>query len=482
MKRTYLELSQAVGAHKFYEVIVDGKKLKIRYGRIGTDGTKSEKEFASEEAAEKEANKKINAKKKKGYADAVMGVRKKRAISRRSIPSGGGGGSSSRKPSKPQKSAPVLWKFDSGSAAFGIYIDDDHCWVGNEAGRVFKLDHDGQVINQYQLPNGVKCIIADQDWIYVGCDDGNVYDLTGKVARIAYEINENIDIYWLDISNGLLGVSDRSGNVTTINHEDEEQWTKKSKGTAGWMVRCDEEGKVYHGHSGGVTCYNGANGEKHWHQATKGSVLFGWRMENTVLTGSGSSHLELFDNEGKRLGEMKADRAVYSCASSPNNDFIFGGDSSAHVYCFDKDEKRLWKLATTCGSAYSMQYHNEKLYIVTTHGTLTCIDASETAIKEAQEGKVPEAVKIAAPKAVKVVQTEVVETVATNNANGIIVKCVKVGSKLRVRVLSDGFKKDWNVQFPKNLRAEGAEFVVDELRESSGGFYRVYGNIYRLGG
>ncbi|MBF6140420.1 hypothetical protein [Nocardia farcinica] len=30
----------------------------------------------------------------------------------------------------------------------------------------------------------------------------------------------------------------------------------------------------------------------------------------------------------------------------------------------------LRKLATGCGSAYSMQYHDEKLYFVTTNGTL----------------------------------------------------------------------------------------------------------------
>lgn len=470
MTKTYLELSQDTGAaHKFYEVIVDGTNLTIRYGRIGTDGTKTSKDFATADAAEKEANKKIKAKKSKGYAEAVMGQRKKRAISRRAITS----------VKSTAKKSPVLWKFNSGSAAFGIYIDDKFCWLGNEDGNVYKLNHSGEVVNQYKLPDGVKCIIADNDWIYVGCDDGNVYDLTGKLPRKAYEIREDVDIYWLDINNGLLGVSDSAGGVTVIDYDDEEQWSKVSKGTGGWMVRCDDNGRVYQGHSNGVTCYDGQNGRNLWSKQTTGSVLFGWRTGDTVLSGSGSGWLELFDKDGNKLKSMKGDGAIYSCAASENNEFFFGGDSSSSVYCFDKDGNRLWKLGTTCGSAYSMQYHKEKLYIVTTHGTLTCIDASADAIKKAQEGELPQVKDIKAPeKKVAVANTDILEE-AEANAQGVLLKCTKEGGKLRVRPISPGYEASWNVQFPKNLRKEGTTYLVDEIRESGqGGFYRVFGDIF----
>ena len=469
MRKVYLELSQDDGvSHKFYEVIVEGTQMTIRYGRIGTDGTKSTKNFASEEAANKEADKKIKAKQRKGYEEAVMGVRKKRAITRRSI-------SSTRSTAK---KAPVLWKFNSGSGAFGIYIDKEHCWVGNEAGSVFKLNHQGEVLQQFQLPDGVKCIIADKEWIYAGCDDGNVYDLTGKLPRVAYAISDHIDIYWLDINNGLLGVSDAAGGITVINYEDEEQWNKKSSGSAGWMVRCDEVGRVFHGHSKGVSCYYGWDGNNIWNQSTKGSVLFGWRTDDTVLTGSSSAWLELFDKDGKELVKMKGDNAFFSCAAAPNNEFLFGGDSSSSVYCYDKEGTRLWKLATTCGSAYSMQYFEEKVYIVTTNGALTCIDASPEAIEKAQQGEVPEHIDIKAPKKIAVVDSTVLEE-APSSATGVLLKCIKEGSKLRVRVLSDGYEKDWNVQFPKNLRQEGTQYLVDAIRPAANGsFYRVLGNIY----
>jgi hypothetical protein len=56
--------------------------------------------------------------------------------------------------------------------------------------------------------------------------------------------------------------------------------------------------------------------------------------------------------------------------------------------------------------------------------------------------------------------------------------CVKEGSHLRIRVLSEGYQPTWNVQFPNELRREGAKYWVSEVRESSrGGFYRAYGDI-----
>lgn len=62
-----------------------------------------------------------------------------------------------------------------------------------------------------------------------------------------------------------------------------------------------------------------------------------------------------------------------------------------------------------------------------------------------------------------------------------MVECFQDGSQVRVRPLSEGFDRTWNVQFPKELREPGARFVVQELRESArGGFYRAHGAIRRL--
>ncbi|MBD1937639.1 WGR domain-containing protein [Microcoleus sp. FACHB-68] len=469
-EKTYLELSETDGgSHKFYEVTINHTQVTIRYGRIGDAGQTQTKTYPSVEKAKADATKKINEKLKKGYEPAIEGVRQKRSVTRREVAS----------QSSTAKQAPVIWKFASGSSAFGIFIDAEHCWVGNQNGKVFALDQNGQVLNQFKLPDGVKCLVADDIWIYAGCDDGNVYDLNGKIPRVAYQIDENVDIYWLDIKDGFLGVSDANGGVTTVDHEDESQWTRLSQGSDGWMVRCDGAG-VYHGHSNGVTMYDAKEGRMLWHQKTAGVVLFGWQEASAVYAGTSDKKVYSFSKQGEVRTVYKCDAAVYSCATAEDGKYVFAGDNSSSIYCFNQAGERLWKLGSGCGSALSMQFFGNCIYIVTTDGSLACIDASEIAIKAAQAGTVPETVTIKAPKTEGAAPSNTLET-TSNTDQGVIVECFREGGKLRVRAVSPGYNSTWNVQFPKNIRNEGERYLVQEVRESAhGGFYRAYGDIKKL--
>jgi predicted DNA-binding WGR domain protein/outer membrane protein assembly factor BamB len=468
--KTYLELSEDGGkSHKFYEVIVDDKNLSIRFGRIGDKGQSKTQSFPSVEKARAEAQKKIAEKTKKGYAAAIIGQRQKRSVTRREIVS----------TRSTAQQAPVIWKFASGERAFGIFVDEARCWIGNEGGSIYSLDHDGRVLTQFRLPEGVKCIVADDEWLYAGCDDGNVYDLGGKTPRVAYKIADNIDIFWLDIKDGVLGVSDGTGGIAVVNHEDESQWQKKSNGSAGWMVRCDELG-VYHGHSGGVTMYDWEDGSQIWHKKTQGSVLFGWQEESMVFASTSLSKVHRFNKRGGDERVYACDDQVFSCAAAEDGKYVFAGDNSSSVYCFDEAGERLWKLGTGCGSACSMQFFRDRLYIVTTDGVLAVIDASEAAIEAAKAGTVPKAKELQAPKPVAASDSTVVEE--THDVDdGVVVECYKDGNELRIRPVSSGYQRSWNVQFPKDIRVEGHRYVVDELRESArGGFYRIHGGIRRL--
>ncbi|MDY7012579.1 MAG: reverse transcriptase domain-containing protein [Cyanobacteriota bacterium] len=72
-------------------------------------------------------------------------------------------------------------------------------------------------------------------------------------------------------------------------------------------------------------------------------------------------------------------------------------------------------------------------------------------------------------------------TPEASTLRGIIVECYKQGSKLKVRTVSPGYDSSWNVQFPRNLRQEGARYFVEELREDArGGFYRASGKIDKI--
>ncbi|MCZ4096848.1 WGR domain-containing protein [Streptomyces sp. SID13666] len=472
---TYLELSQDDGgAHKFYEVTVDGTTVSVRYGRIGAGGQHQVSTFPTAEKAKAAAAKKIGEKVRKGYAPAVAGQRAARAVTRRQVTSA---------PSTARATAPVLWRFRTGASAFGIHIDEDRCWVGNQRGDVYTLGHDGEVLARFSLPDGVKCLVADDFWIYAGCDDGKVYDLSSKVPFAAYEIADDVDIFWLDIHEGVLNVADRNGGLTVIDHEDEFQWSRQSAGSSAWMVRADDRA-VFHGHNQGVTAYAADGSGELWHTRTTGNVLFGWQEDTAVYAGTGRRVVErLSKGTGRIEATYACDTAVYSCATSQGGQYVFAGDSASSVYCFDADGTRLWKLGTGGGSALSMQYRDEKLYIVTTDGSLACIDASAAAIAAAQTGTVPVARDVKEAAALPTYTPAA--TVATVSAvpapgTGIVVECVQVGGRLRVHVVSDGFEPTWHVQFPRSMRQIGARYVVDALHTSSGGFYRVRGEIKQL--
>lgn len=468
---TYLELSEdGGGSHKFYEVTVSGTRVTITYGRIGEAGQTKVTGFPTEAKAQAAAAKKISEKTRKGYAPAVRGVRQRRPITRRAI-------ASSRSTAR---QAPVLWRFDTGAAAFGIFVDAERCWVGNQRGDVYTVTHSGTVTNRFRLPDGVKCIVADDFWIYAGSDDGRVYDLSGKVPRAAYEIAADVDIYWLDIHDGVLGVSDRAGRITTIDYEDEFQWARTGRGQAAWMVRCDADA-VYHGHSNGVARYDASDGSLVWENKAAGDVLFGWQERHSVYAGTaGHTVHRLAKGDGRTEAVYRCDGYVYSCATSPGGRHVFAGDNHSSVYCFDASGERLWKLGTGCGSALSMQFLDDRLYIVTTDGTLACIDADETAIAAAREGTVPQPLDVKAAATLAPVEPSVTVETTTFTGDGVVVECLREGERLRVRVASPGYEA-WNVQFPKDIREAGARYLVEGVRPSGrGGFYRAYGEIRRL--
>ncbi|WP_399092587.1 WGR domain-containing protein [Streptomyces sp. BBFR2] len=470
---TYLELSQeGGGAHKFYEVTVSGTEVAVRYGRIGAAGQSQRSSFPTAEKARAAAAKKIGEKVRKGYAPAVQGQRAARPVTRRQVTS---------TPSTARAVAPVLWRFRTGSAAFGIHVDADRCWVGNQNGDVHTLGHDGEVLARYQLPAGVKCLVADDFWIYAGCDDGSVYDLSSKLPFAAYDIAPDVDIFWLDIREGILNVADRDGGLTVIDHEDEYQWSRRSSGSAAWMVRRDDRA-VFHGHSGGVTAYAADGSREMWHAPTRGAVLFGWQEEGSVYAGTDRRVVQrLAKRDGAVEATYTCDTVVYSCATAPGGRYVFAGDSASSVYCFAADGTRLWKLGTGGGSALSMQYLDEKLYMVTTDGSLVCVDASEAAVTAARAGTVPVAKDVKSAAALPTyTPSATVQTVTATAASGIVVECAQEGGRLRVHVVSDGFEPSWNVQFPRHIRRPGARYVVDGLAPAAGGFYRVRGEIRQL--
>jgi hypothetical protein len=66
---------------------------------------------------------------------------------------------------------------------------------------------------------------------------------------------------------------------------------------------------------------------------------------------------------------------------------------------------------------------------------------------------------------------------ATSSLGGVRVHCVREGGRVRVRPMpGQGYSSAKNIQFPKNLRYEGCQYVVDAL-DDKGSHYRAVGEI-----
>ena len=451
---------------KFWEIDLKGDSFVTTYGKIGTAGQSTTKRFADAAKARKEHEKLVGEKLRKGYK--LVGRGRARAGSATPPPA--------PRPAAPAK-APLLWQFKTKSTAFGIYVDSKLGWVGNEKGEVFAVTHSGKVETKVKLPAGVKCIIADEVWRYAGCNDGSVYDLTGRIPRLVYKVSETASILWLDIFRGNLCVADDEGGLTVVDAEDQLRWQKRDrKDGSGWAVRADGTG-VYHGHDRGVAKWSW-QGKKLWKTKTE-DVLFGWQESDLFYVGTTGDEVITVDKKsGKKKGVCKCDSTVLSCAATPDGRFVFAGDSG-FLYCFDADGTRRWKLRSTAGNALSMQYVDGHLYIVTGSGYLACVDTSDEALKRAEQGKNKKPQERRAP-AVKAVASTTLET-TSDTSKGVVVECRKSQGRIRVHVVSEGYNKTWFCQFPKDIREEGARYVVDQVREATqGGFYRVVGDIKRL--
>lgn len=65
--------------------------------------------------------------------------------------------------------------------------------------------------------------------------------------------------------------------------------------------------------------------------------------------------------------------------------------------------------------------------------------------------------------------------------SGVLVQCVKDGSKLRARVVSDGYDPGFNMRFPRSVREDGMLYVVDEVQAGPDGkSYIACGTVKRF--
>ena len=386
---------------------------------------------------------------------------------------------------------PVVWRFNTGVQTVGLWVDE-LVWVANDDGNVYALDRHGALAKQMKLPQGSASVIADEAWKYAGCEDGKVYDLTGRVPHAMYDVGR-ANIGWIEVYRGNLCVADLAGTVAVFDVDGDQRWKKKVKdGGEGWVLRVDGTG-LYHGCEIGLRKLSWG-GEVLWHNRGVDDVRFAVDHGDALaLTGgyesggdttlyvvekaSGKTRQSvLLTSDGPGFCPNGAEAvAVGRAADGATRLYVACGN---YLFGYDEALAVLWEAKVEAGPICNMQLVDETLFYATSEGAVCAVDVGAVAIARALTGKVKKARVRQAPK--EQAEDGGLEIVGVARG-GVVVEVIKLGGKLKVRPLGGKFRSDWFCQFPRDLREEGARFVVDELREAAqGGFYRTLGDIRRF--
>jgi outer membrane protein assembly factor BamB len=369
----------------------------------------------------------------------------------------------------------LVWDFNSNGTGAGIFVNNKFCFIGNNNGYVYALDPDtAQVKHQMKFDAGVKCIVGDRGFLYVGLSNGAVYDCTTGTPRLAYQLDPTSSIEWMDIHDGLIAM-DQAGTAVVLNIEGEVVWENKGVGR-NRFARTDGA-RMYHCRQDQVTAYRFADGKELWSVPGGGYVTFGAQDEKYLYTAP--LETRALDKETGKLVKQYQNCIPWACTVSDKH--VYASDCGSRIVCYDKETtQQIWDVQTGSGKGVSMQYHeaHDRLYVVTEGGHMLCYDVSgntvEKKIETSSDSQTSDTVTA-------VPETELKTT--DDSSWGVLLVCVKdEKGKLRVRVDPSvpGYDHSLNVQFPRNMRQEGAKFVCTELVEAaSGGYYRAKGDIER---
>jgi hypothetical protein len=345
---------------------------------------------------------------------------------------------------------------------FDLWVNEQGCFTCNRDGWIIGINHQGEMIQQYRLSQSTRCLGSHAETIYVACDDGQIYEFTGKVPEGVYNLKlpntyfYTYQIYALKKTTKFWFITDAHGKFTCTDLDWQTQWQIEQP--AYWLpyLLCVDETAVYQGYYSGLICSEQATGKTLWQQKTDAPILCGDLLGNNLFFGCSDRHIYALSTEQPESVKQIFTTAgiPYALILSPDGKYIIIADYDRQIYIINQQGNLQATITLEKGAAMAMKLWGDRLYVGTTQGMIVCFPLDLQSLQTDQPS----------------------DTTATKQK--VKLHCIKIGSKLKVRPLAAGYQQNWNVHFPQHLRKEGAIYFVDDLRaDKQGKFYRIVGQI-----
>ena len=293
-------------------------------------------------------------------------------------------------------------------------------------------------------------------------------------------------IIGMDIRDGLIAVSDNRGNLSACDIEGNQNWSNKSPGVCGWMIKADFEG-IYHGHTNGVTCYSPVDGSLLWNSNLTYRILSGFldRRDHILFLSSGPDIRMINAKDGKQIGFAPGLSSVVSNTYDFDQRRIFAVDKRGNLHCLQYDaEKQHVKLVFVAPSELpilSIYYCDNKILATTSDGKLVCFDVSESSIAELKKesSKLPfhraQTKKIQKIEAFGAIAPVSILPVISEDklTNEVVVECYQEYSDLQVAEIANSLH-DISIS---EIQIEGVNYPV-QLNNESSRFVKVKGLVF----
>ncbi|MFM7382349.1 MAG: hypothetical protein ACKO1W_04755 [Microcystaceae cyanobacterium] len=270
---------------------------------------------------------------------------------------------------------------------FGLWVNDQGCWLSNQSGWIIVVNHQGELIQQFKLKHPTRFLTEgfteQDDTPIVSCEDGFLYELTGKVPQSIYSLRSPIPYLYrhgivaMVKSENLLFIADLYGQLFCVNESYETQWQRSIPDHWLSFFLGSDHDYLYQGYYQGLIAYEKLTGTLTWEIFTPAPVICGAVLDKNLLIGCSDRQIyQVNQSESKPtlIPLFQCSGIPYEMITDTAQQRLLVSDSDGKIYHWDFNRQQLDSMSLPKGAVLTMKIWHSGLYGGTSLGDLFCFD------------------------------------------------------------------------------------------------------------